>query len=144
MARHRFFYLLNLARHRVHKHTDRTAQAELGVSAAQLGAVFVIAREPGLSQRELAATLGYNESAVTALVRRMVEAELVERVPSPSDRRVMQIRLSAKGEDVLARARPLLRRFNTKLQRGFDEAELDAAARLLEAAIERFDPEETS
>ncbi len=140
---HRFFYLLNLARHRVHKHTERVAQAELGVSAAQLGAVLVIAREPGLSQRELAATLGYNESAITALLRRMAEAELVERVPSPDDKRVLQIQLSARGRDVLTRAKPLLRKLNARLQRGFDEAELDAAARFLEVAIERFGPEES-
>ena len=141
MARHRFFYLLNLARHRVHKHTDRVAQEELGVTNTQLGALFVIGSQPGISQRELARTLGINDSAITALVRRMSEAELLERVPSPDDARVMQIRASRRGARIIKRAKPLLARFNERLNEGFDEHELDVVARFLEAAIERFDQE---
>ena len=138
MAKHRFFYLMNMAGHRVFKHVDRVAQAELGVSAAQLGPLFVVARYPGSSQRELAAQLGYNESAITAQVRRLIEAELVERVPSPKDRRATKIELTAKGAEVVRRAQPLLARFNAMLMEGFEEAELDVAARFLEHAIEAF------
>lgn len=142
MARHRFFYLLNLARHHVFKAAERAAQAELGVSAAQLGALTAIAAGPDLSQRELARTLGYNESAITALLRRMIDAELVERVASEDDRRVQRIRLTTRGADVVRRSKRVLARFNATLMDGFDEAELDVAARFLSSAIERFGSEE--
>ncbi|MCB9592490.1 MAG: MarR family transcriptional regulator [Sandaracinaceae bacterium] len=141
MTKHRFFYLLNLARHRVNKHVDRVALDELGISAAWLGALFVIGGQPGASQRELARSLGYNESAITALLRKLVDAELVERAPSPSDARVMQLQLTERGASLAKRGKPLLKRFNAMLMDGFDEPELDVAARFLENAIERFGPE---
>ncbi|MFK7987115.1 MAG: MarR family winged helix-turn-helix transcriptional regulator [Sandaracinaceae bacterium] len=138
MPRHRFFYLLNLARHRVFKHADRVAQEELGLSAAQLGALTVIGARPGRSQRELAQTLGYNESAITALMRRMREAELIERTPSVADRRVRTIDLSPKGRELVRASKPLLGRLQARLTDGFTDDELDVVARFLGAARTRF------
>lgn len=138
MPRHRFFYLLNLARHRVFKHADRVAQEQLGLSAAQLGALTVIGARPGRSQRELARTLGYNESAITALMRRMSEAELIVRTSSEVDRRVMTIDLSEKGRALVSASKPLLGRFQARLTEGFTEDELDVVARFLANAQSRF------
>lgn len=138
MPRHRFFYLLNLARHRVFKHADRLAQEELGLSAAQLGALTVIGAQPGRSQRQLAQTLGYNESAITALMRRMHEAELIVRTPSETDRRVMTIDLSTKGRALVTASKPMLRRLQARLTDGFTEDELDVVARFLANAQDRF------
>jgi DNA-binding MarR family transcriptional regulator len=142
VAKHRFFYLLSLAKHRVHKHVDRVALDELGVSAAWLGPLFVIEDRPGVSQRELARELGTNESAITALIRKLIDAELVARTPSPDDARVVRLKLTRRGASIAKRARPLLARFNAMLMDGFEEDELDAAARFLERAIERFGSEE--
>jgi len=142
VAKHRFFYLLNLSRHRVHKHIDQVAQRELGVSAAQMGLLFVIADEPGATQRRIAERLAYRESAITNQIKRLEEASLVERVPSAEDKRAMSVRLTARGEDVDRRARPLLAEWNARLMDGFSDEELDAAARFLSQAIERFGPEE--
>jgi len=142
VARHRFFYQLNLARHRVHKHIDKHAQRELGVSAAQMGLLFVIADAPGASQRRIAERLAYRESAITNQIKRLEEAGLVERVPSTEDKRALSVRLTARGEDVNRRARPLLGEWNARLMDGFSDDELDAAARFLAQAIERFGPEE--
>lgn len=141
MKRPRFFYLLNLARHRVHKHVDRVAQDELGVSAAWLGALFVIERHPGASQRELARALGFNESAITALLKKLIDAELVARDPSPDDARTMRLSLTRRGAALAKRGKPLLDRFNAMLMDGFSDEEIAAAARFLENAIERFGPE---
>ena len=142
MARHRFFHLLSLARHRVAKVTDRVCQEELGIGGAQLAALVIIHARPGLRQRELAEALGYNESAVTAALKRMIEADLVVRAPSRADRRAREIRLTARGTAIVDEAQPLIAGFNERLQEGFAAAELDAAAAFLERAIERFDPEE--
>ena len=142
MSRHRFFYLLSHARHRVHKHTDRICQQELGISVAQLGLLFVVTSQPGQQERTLASSLGYNESAITALLRRMEEAGLVERRPDPDDSRVKRIFATTHGEALAKKARPLLDEFNAKLDEGFTPEELDVAARFLAAAIERFGDEE--
>jgi DNA-binding MarR family transcriptional regulator len=142
VARHRFFYLLNLARHRVHKRADRLCQERLGVSGAQLGALFVVVERPGLRQREVADALGYNESAITALTHRMIDADLLERRPDPDDGRVSLVFATAHGNRVVARARPVLAELNARLTGDFCDAELDVAARFLEHAIASFSEEE--
>jgi DNA-binding MarR family transcriptional regulator len=143
MARRRFFYLLNLARHRVYKRADRLCQERLGVSGAQLGALFVVVERPGLRQREIAEALGYNESAITALTHRMIEAELLERRPDPNDGRVSLVFATGHGKRVVGRARPVLAELNARLTLGFGADELDVAARFLEHAIESFSEEES-
>ena len=141
MARHRFFYLLGMARHRVQKRADRICQERLGVSGAQLGALFVVVERPGSRQREVAEILGYNESAITALVGRMLQAELLERRADPSDGRASLLFATARGKRVATRARPLLAELNARLSEGFRDDEIDLVARFLERAIERFSEE---
>lgn len=51
---------------------------------------------------DLAAVLGVSLSAVTSLVDRLVSDELVERRHSEEDRRLVLVRLTPRGEQVLA------------------------------------------
>ncbi len=56
---------------------DRRCLAAAGVTTAQLGALFAVRDEPGITQQRLARALGLRESAVTALVGRLTAAGLV-------------------------------------------------------------------
>jgi len=51
---------------------------------------------------ELVDRLQLTQSAVTELVQRAEEAQLVARRPSPADRRVVELRLTREGEQRLA------------------------------------------
>lgn len=79
----------------------------LGLSPAQCHVIHLI--EPGrpLPMRKLAETLSCDASNVTGLVDRLEERGLVERRPSPEDRRVKELRLTSAGERLRA---SLLRR----------------------------------
>jgi DNA-binding MarR family transcriptional regulator len=78
-----------------------------GLSPAQCHVLHLI--EPGhpLPMRKLAETLSCDASNVTGLVDRLEERGLVERRPSPEDRRVKVLRLTTSGERLRA---SLLRR----------------------------------
>jgi len=69
-----------------------------GLSPAQCHVLHLI--EPGhpLPMRTLAETLSCDASNVTGLVDRLEERGLVERRPSPEDRRVKVLRLTPAGE----------------------------------------------
>ena len=79
----------------------------LGLSPVQCHVLHLI--EPGrpLPMRKLAETLSCDASNVTGLVDRLEERGLVERRPSPEDRRVKVLRLTTAGERLRA---SLLRR----------------------------------
>ena len=111
----RVLHLLQLAAHRLRKHSDRRGLETAGVTTAQAGALFVIAGQPGATQREIAQALKLRESAVTAMIARLLEARLVERSSSASDKRAWSLHLTDKGAKALAALRVELDQLNAKL-----------------------------
>ncbi|MCP2340514.1 MarR family winged helix-turn-helix transcriptional regulator [Actinomadura rupiterrae] len=112
----RLFFLLQRAAHQLRLAADRRLQAAAGISTAQLGALFAVQDAPGLTQRDLARTLGLRESAVTGLVTRLTSADLVVREPHPDEHRAVVLRLSAGGEAALRAAQPAIDAFNAELR----------------------------
>jgi DNA-binding MarR family transcriptional regulator len=81
----------------------RNLCARVGVTATQLNVLKLLDEIGSLSLSELSRRLVAQNSSVTGLVDRMVQAGLVIREQSAEDRRVWRIRLSDKGE-LVARA----------------------------------------
>src|SRR5882762_2539964 len=127
----RILHLLQLAAHRLRTHSDRRGLETAGVTTAQAGALFVIAGQPGVTQREIAEALQQRESAVTAMIARLLEARLVER-SSASDNRAWSLHLTDKGANALAALRIELDQLNAKLGEALGEdgmQQLSAALR---------------
>jgi DNA-binding MarR family transcriptional regulator len=81
------------------------ALADLGLRVRQYS-VLVLADDAaeGISQRDLAEVLGLDPSQVVALVDELAAAGLVERRPSPTDRRQRLVAATAKGVRLRRRA----------------------------------------
>jgi DNA-binding MarR family transcriptional regulator len=78
------------------------ALAEHGLRIRQYSVLSLAADVPdGISQRDLAAVLGLDPSQVVLLVDELTTAGLVERRPSPTDRRTRLVAATAKGRKVL-------------------------------------------
>jgi MarR family transcriptional regulator, organic hydroperoxide resistance regulator len=114
-GRERLYHLLQTAAHRLKVRADRDSQGVAGVSAAQAAVMFVIAREDGVTQRRVAEQLLLNESAVTGMIGRLMEAGLVDRTPSRTDGRAWTVTLTEAGQTALNRFRNNLDRLNTDL-----------------------------
>jgi DNA-binding MarR family transcriptional regulator len=71
---------------------DRRARVQ-GMTRAQWGLMLRLARQPGLSQKELADLLEVEPISVARLVDRMVAAGLVERQADAQDRRIWRLHL---------------------------------------------------
>ena len=79
--------------------------AELELSPAQCHLLNLIEPESGLPMGQLAGALSCDASNVTGLVDRLESRGLVERRPSPADRRVKVLRLTPLGAKLRAAAR---------------------------------------
>jgi DNA-binding MarR family transcriptional regulator len=73
--------------------------AELGISLSEFLAIIALGQNGDLTPKWLGEELGVTTSAMTAMIDRLERAGLVSRVPHPSDRRSVLIRLSVRGED---------------------------------------------
>ena len=139
-ARLRLYHRLQLAAQRARKAADRAVAEAAGISTAQAGVLSVVAegRDAGMpiNQRQVAARLGVNESAVTAMVARLLKLGLLERYRGTGARDWF-LRLTPAGDLARDRIRPAFATVNAVIeaQLGPDGAEALAAAldRLAEA-----------
>jgi DNA-binding MarR family transcriptional regulator len=73
-----------------------------GVSMAHLHLMSMLDRHGELPMSRVAELLGVSDSNATGLVDRMEEHGFVERVRHPEDRRVVLVRVSDRGRQILA------------------------------------------
>lgn len=94
------------AQARLSARLGRSLEQEVGLPHAWFEVLLRISRSDGgrLSMGALAEQVVLTTGGITRLVDRMVDAGLVERVPSPKDRRVSYAALTREGEGTLQRA----------------------------------------
>ncbi|MFE0256388.1 MarR family winged helix-turn-helix transcriptional regulator [Streptomyces sp. NPDC059010] len=110
----RLFFLLQRAAHRLRTGFDRRLLAAAGITTAQLGALYAVRDEPGITQQQLARVLGLRESAVTGLVGRLTTAGLVVKRAHPREHRAVVLELTAAGAAALDAAQPEVDGFNAE------------------------------
>jgi DNA-binding MarR family transcriptional regulator len=88
---------------------DRFAErvAALGLTPRDAGAIRVLGRSPGISQRELATRLGTTPSRIVPLLDSLEQRGLVERTRSERDRRNYELALTETGQALLAPLRTI-------------------------------------
>lgn len=136
---HRLYYRINLTAHRLRVLADQRLLDVAGVTAAQAGVLLIVgdAAEP-VRQRDLARLLRQRESAVTAMVERLIAAGLLARARPPGDGRTWLLRLTAGGEAALALVRGELEAFNARAFRGVPAAERAVVARALDRVLDNL------
>lgn len=80
------------------------------VSPSQLRALLVVETGDGINLRSLGAVLGSRPPSVTRLCDRMAAMGLVERTPSRTSRREVELRLTARGRALLEERRAIRER----------------------------------
>jgi DNA-binding MarR family transcriptional regulator len=79
----------------------------IDVSPAQFSVLVVIAANTGLSQSQLALTLGIERARLVRLLHRLEQRGLMQRLPSSADGRRHALRLTRDGQKLLTRAKAL-------------------------------------
>lgn len=86
---------------------DRAAQRDVGLSGAQLFVLHELGRTPELSLNDLAERTSTDQSSVSVVVTRLVEAGLVSRDRDPRDNRRLVLNLTRSGRTLLQKAPPV-------------------------------------
>ena len=123
------FLLAQVGAHAAAQFGDRLLP--LGLTPAHAGLLRVIARSPGASQQDVAATLGMYPSRLVALVDELEERRLVERRSNPGDRRTYSLLLTADGQRTLTDIGRVAREHQDALLAALSGEERDILAALL-------------
>ena len=110
--------------------------AEFGITPVQFAALQAIHTQPGLDQRSLARTIGYDTSTIGGVVDRLEKRGLVQRQASPTDRRVRQLLLTDEGRRVLALIMAPMQRAQHRMLAPLPEAERAEFMRLLQVLVQ--------
>lgn len=98
----------------------------------QMGLLQVLSQSTnGLTNAEIAEILDIRPSSVSALITKLVDAGLVERVPSETDKRAVIVKLSAQGREMFEQYDERMDDWSTKLFAGLTDAEQTQLADLL-------------
>ena len=143
-ARPRFANLLNHAQRAIQRWIEGRPGAWEGISAAQVGLLFLLKSRSDAAIGEIAGALGVAPAAVTNLSKRMQAAGLVERVADPKDARLTRLRLSSAGAAAAEQAGGFLAELNGQLTQGFSPEEVQTVAHWLAqaAALEAGSPQD--
>ncbi len=93
--------------------------AVIDISPAQFSVLVVIRANRGLSQAQVAETLGIERAGLARLLHGLEGRNLVQRLPSPTDRRRHVLKLTREGRKVLTRAKTLAAQHEVALKRKF-------------------------
>jgi len=91
------------------------ALASIDIRPAQFSVLVVVGANRGLSQAELAATLGIERARLVRLLHRLEERGLIQRLPSFADGRRHALQLTPQGRTLLTRAKALAARHQKRL-----------------------------
>lgn len=100
----------------------------LGISMAQLHVMHLLERHGELAMSRLAETLDVSLSAATGLVDRVEERGFVERIRVPSDRRIVLVRITGAGRQMLEDVEVLHVEIIKQVLDELDEAQLAGVA----------------
>ena len=93
--------------------------ASIDISPAQFSVLVVTGANRGLSQSELAATLGIERARLVRLLHRLEGRGLIQRLRSSADGRRHALQLAPHGRTLLARAKTLAARHEARLVERF-------------------------
>ena len=81
-----------------------TVHISVGVSGAQLWALWELHREPGLRVTELALRLSLRQSTVSNLIEQLAQSKHLKRKRNDADQRVVRLYLTASGRKLVDNA----------------------------------------
>jgi MarR family transcriptional regulator, organic hydroperoxide resistance regulator len=127
----RIYHLLQLAAHRMRIFADEQCIAAAGITTAQAALLHIVSGKAGITQRGVAAALKQRESAMTAMVKRLCEADMLERRENERDSRAWALFLTEKGKAALLEIGQPLDLINERLTKAIGLTEVSQVAEIL-------------
>jgi DNA-binding MarR family transcriptional regulator len=100
------------------KYYFKAAVGDLDIQASDVGALFVIGLNPGLSPSQLAPAVSLDAAQVTGLINGFVLKGWVARRVSHLDSRARALYLTRAGEKLVAQIRPVVEEANRSFVEG--------------------------
>jgi DNA-binding MarR family transcriptional regulator len=122
--------------------SDRAAQAELGLSSAQLFVLHEVSKTPEVSLKDLAERTRTDQSSVSVVVTRLCDAGLLARERASDDARRLVITPTRAGRAAMKKAPRVAQQELVEILDDMPAKELKRFADTLAAIVNRLDKNE--
>ena len=106
-----------------------------GITRIQWIALYYIHESGSISQRELSHLMCVKDSSAGRLVDRLERDNMVRRLRSTEDRRVIKLELTSEGDERFASLIYIGKEFNDNLTKGIKQEDLDTFENVLKAML---------
>ena len=106
-----------------------------GVTPVQFAALQTVANTPGIDQRTLARSIGFDTSTIAGVVDRLEARDLMQRGPSSDDRRVRLLTLTDEGQALLRAVIPSMLRTQDRILEPLRPREREEFMRMLRVLV---------
>lgn len=137
-SKHRLYHRLQVAAHRLQKAADRAVLDAAEITTAQAAVLSIVASQGPATQREVATQLGLNESAMTAMVGRLLGMKLLERARDEEDARAWRLEASERGRAALKQIDKPFRQINQTIETALSTDEIAQLADYLDRIGKAF------
>ncbi len=107
-----------------------------GITPVQYAALCAALRQPGLDQRTLASTIGFDTSTIGGVVDRLERRGLIERQASATDRRVRLLHVTPAGKALLDDVIPAMLKAQQRILAPLPAAERPRFVAMLKTVVE--------
>ncbi len=114
------------------------SRAGVRISPAQMGILFSLASQDGLSMNDLSGIVAVDNAAITRHIDALEKAQMVKREQGSADRRKYLIRITRRGLQEADKSRRVARMTNEKIKEGFTEEEIEVFKRVLSSFLDKF------
>jgi DNA-binding MarR family transcriptional regulator len=109
---------------------------DIGLTPVQYSALQTVCNQPGIDQKTLAATIGYDTSTIAGVIDRLEARGLLERQVSATDRRARQLVPTPEGSRTLAAVVPRMLRAQERLVKPLTATERKEFMRLMQVVVD--------
>lgn len=107
-----------------------------GITPVQYAALYAAQRQPGLDQRTLAATIGFDTSTIGGVIDRLEKRGLIERQASPTDRRVRLLQVTDAGAALIDEVIPAMLKAQQRILEPLPAADRPRFLAMLKTVVE--------
>jgi len=123
---------IGISAHRLSHLMTKTMQKEgFEITHEQLVLLFIISRQKGINQKELAQKLDRDKTSIARSVSKLEKTHKIVRIQTGDDKRINNLFLTKEGTQLLEDIYPVIKHIRDELKSGFSEKEIDTLVSFL-------------
>ena len=138
-SKHKIYYLLQRTAHLLKKKADAKLINVGSITTAQAAALMIIRENAPVKQNFIARRLGQTESAINAMVSRLLIDDYITKTRSQSDSRAWDLTPTSKGLAALVNLKTAFEEINQAIDNTLYEYQIEELATMLEALLDTLD-----